>query len=196
MNPCQSIPHTITSGDGVTWTENYPEFPVGSYTLTLWLALKLGTAAKPTSIVAIASGSLYEITIPAANTIAPGEYRFSEIITGSGVTKTVREGTLYVTPNFSVQQDPSTAQRMAALYEGVIAEFAATTRLTVNFNGQSFTRASIKDYQEQLVYWQSRVIAEARAIDRLRGGPDPFRLDAQFGPPFNDCPRDGQPWNR
>lgn len=197
MNPCFT-PQTITSGDSLSWTENVPAYPAGGiYTLTLWLALKLGTTAAPTSFVAAASGTLYLFTVtPAQNILDPGEYRYSQIITATNVSRTVAEGTLYVLPNFTKQQTPTFAQLQVALLQGALAEFAKTTRLTVNFNGQSFTRASIKDYQQQLVYWQSVVVAEARKLDSLRGGPDAFRLDSRFGPVFNDCPREGAPWNR
>jgi len=51
----------------------------------------------------------------------------------------------------------------------VMAALNATDKISVSFNGQSFSRSSVDVYQRQLVYWQAAVIREQTARDAARG---------------------------
>ena len=61
-----------------------------------------------------------------------------------------------------------------------MASFAATDKQTVNFNGQSFTRYAIADYQKQLVYFQAAVIREQQTQAALRGEVSGGRVALDF----------------
>ncbi len=65
---------------------------------------------------------------------------------------------------------PSNAQNMVTLLEGALAKLATSQNQSVSFNGQSFSKANIATYREQLTYWKAIVIQEQQALTRLRGG--------------------------
>lgn len=78
---------------------------------------------------------------------------------------------------------------MVSTLEGALAALAASQNKEVNFNGQMYEKQSIKEYQSQLVYWQSRVIQEQRDMNALRGDcvtPGNFR--ARFVPATSQQP--------
>lgn len=184
MSTQTSIPVKFNVGDTVAFTESFTEYPASAgWTAKLWLSLNGGTGT-PSSVTAStnADGKSFDFTITqtVSAALAPGEYRYSEIVTNGTETHTPREGVIYALPNYTTAQTPTAAQAMVTLLMAVMQEFAGTTRTTVSFNGQSFTRASIKEYQEQLTYWQARVLAEQRAVDRLRNGRDPAKIAGQF----------------
>lgn len=190
------LPNTITAGDTVIFTESFPAYPPGSWTLKLWLSTGVGT---PVSIAATTSGTnfLFTITQTISAALAAGIYEYSEVALSADTTQTqtVKQGVLQVLPNFAATQAPSSAQAMVTLYQGVIQEFARTTRSAVNFNGQSYTRANIKDYQAQLVYWEARVLQERRDLNRARGGVDQTRIATRFAPAGCLGPFSVAPWN-
>lgn len=183
------IPPEFSAGATVIFTQRFANYSPSEWTMTLWLSQG---AAAPISVVGTNNGDgSYLFTI--ANTItAPmivGQTEFSFVATKTGETRVPQPTAyVYVLPNFATPQAPTTAQSMVTLLETVLAEFAATTKKNVSFNGQSFERASIKDYQGQLVYWQAQVIQERNALNRLRGGPDPYRIGTRFAPVFDSGP--------
>lgn len=164
--------------------------------MKLWLTTGVGA---PVSIAATTSGTnfLFTITQTISAALTAGIYEYSEVAMSADTTQTqtVKQGVLQVLPNFAVTQAPSAAQAMVTLYQGVIQEFARTTRSAVNFNGQSYTRANIKDYQAQLVYWEARVLQERRDLNRARGGVDQTRIATRFAPAGCLGPFSVAPWN-
>lgn len=171
------------------FTEQYSDYPSGTWTATLWLSI--GNTA-PVSIAGTTSGTGFLFTITQAQSalLASGTYRYSQVVTNGTQTETPKDGTVNVLPNFTVAHEPTFNETQVTLLKTILAEFATTSKLSVNFNGQSFTRASIGEYQRQLVYFQAQVIAEQAAIDRARGGKDTGRIPVRFAPqgwtgPFN-----------
>jgi hypothetical protein len=66
--------------------------------------------------------------------------------------------------------DPvSYAQAQVTLLQSVITAFNTSSHNVVNFNGQSFTRGSVSEYQKQLTYYEARVMRENRAVEAQRG---------------------------
>lgn len=195
--PLSGIPHSFTAGDTVIFTEPGGQYPSNLWTMTLWLSL-IGGTGIPTSVVATASGLDYLITISAAASaaIAAGSYRYTEIVTGgSSESYTVKEGTLSVLPNFATAQAPSLAQQQVTKIQASIAKLNSQLSTSRNFNGQSSTDRDLKQFQEQLTFWQAQVIKEQAAIDRLRGGKDSGRVQPRFEPTYQNYPPFGFPGN-
>lgn len=165
--------------------------------VTLWMGLEGDTAAPTSTAGTEAPSGTFTFTLSSTATAAltPGKYRWTMVAVKSGVTSTPAEGVTYALPNPAVAPTLTTAQSMVALFQAVIVKFAGTDRESVEFNGQSYKRANVKDYQAQLTYWQARVIAEQAAIDRLRGGRDPNRIQTRFAPVGCRSPYSGWPWN-
>lgn len=130
----------------------------------------------------------FQVVLTAGMTskLATGSYTWAEVFSAvSDPTEKARgyDGLIEVLPNLTAQSTPTTAQAMVTLLKKVIAQFAATTKLTVNFNGQQFTRASVAEYQKQLVYWESRVIADQRRVNALRGNDKGGEIRTTFARP-------------
>lgn len=177
------IPKSFTAGDTVLFTENFTDFPNDTWTAKLWL--NLGSGA-PTSTTATVSGSNYLFTL--ANTytanLSPAQYEYNIVVTNAGASQTAvaKKGLISVLPNYAVAQTPTFAEAQVALLQTVLAEFNATTRASVSFNGQSFSRASISEYQKQLLYWEARVLQERAKTNALRGTPDNHLVGTRFIP--------------
>lgn len=189
------IPPEFSAGSTVIFTQTFSLFDPADWTMTLWLSQ--GSAA-PVPVVGTdnSDGSyLFIIANAVSAALNPGQTEFSFVATNATQTHVAQPASyVYVLPNFAVAQTPTNAQVMVTLLQTVMAEFAATTRKSVNFAGQSFERASIKDYQEQLVYWQAQVIKEQNELNRLRGGKDSGRIGTRFAPVFDTGPYGVVPW--
>ncbi len=177
----QPLPPEFTAGDTVVVDESYSDFPSSGWSAKMWFNRNDGTT--PTGVDASTNGEGFRFTLSSTFTSAliSGDYFVSVIVTNGSEKKTpLPARSVLVLPDFAVAQTPSTAQSMVALLEGAIAVLATTTQTSVSFNGQSFSQSNIREYQEQLVYWQSRVIAEQRKLARARGGRDPFHIGNDF----------------
>lgn len=166
------IPRVFEAGETIRYTTSD-----GDYSALLWtlqVALNNGVTA-PTLITATANGTGFDVVISAAvsATLTPGTYRASEVFTAISPTteKAIgRTDIVDVLPNPSVTATPSYAQAQVTLLETAITSLGSAGGFTsVSFNGQSFSIDNIDNYRSQLVYWQSRVIAEKRRLDALRG---------------------------
>jgi hypothetical protein len=175
----QGVPLTIESGNEYHFTVNYPDFPVGTWTAAFVIVLSTGT---PSSTAATTSGSDFLVTLTSAVTaaLAPGDYTFAVYVTSSSQRTTAETGKISILPNLAVARTATFAESQVALLKTVMASFAATDKQTVNFNGQSFTRYAIADYQKQLVYFQAAVIREQQTQAALRGEVSGGRVALDF----------------
>jgi hypothetical protein len=163
------IPCSWESGDTLIFSETFADYPTADWSAVLYLSLNGGT---PTAISATEVSGAFVFTLSAAATaaLAPGTYDYAIRVTnGSAETAKAKAGRIAFTPNPATAQTPSTAQTMVTRLETVLQTFATTDRISVSMNGQSFTRANMKDYQSQWTFWKARVIAEQRAAARARG---------------------------
>jgi len=103
---------------------------------------------------------------------------------------TVSGGKTRVIPNLSVAGTPTTAQQMVTLLTTAIKALAATQNKQVNINGQEFQRQDLKQYQEQLVFWQAQVISEKRSEDAARGA----QLDGMYPARFKESDSSNYPY--
>jgi hypothetical protein len=163
-----SIPCSIEAGNTVVI-----QMPLSGYLPTTWtamLCLSLN-GATPTIITATSSGNDFVFTLSAAATAALsiGDYSYAIYVTASSERTTAQTGTITITQNLAVAATPSFAKAQVTLLQTAIAALNTTTRTSVSLNGQSFTRASIAEYQRQLTYWEARVIRERREAAARRG---------------------------
>ena len=186
-DPVSGIPSQFEAGDTVIFTENFPDYAVGTYTASL--AMNNGVVA-PTTVTATTSGTNFLFTITAAVSAAytPGAYTFAIYATSGATRYTAKSGVINILPNLTATATPSFAQAQVTLLKTVLAEFNATTRQSVNFNGQSFSRASINEYQKQLTYYRAEVIRETAAANAARGVTTGGRIALQFVPANDNNP--------
>lgn len=179
--PTTGVPLQLEAGNSASFLLSYPDFPVGSYTLTF--VLSQGGSA-PSVITATTSGSsfLVSVSTTVSAALAPGVCQFAAYATASGVRYTAQTGAITILPNLAVTPTPTFAQTMLTALQTVLATFAATDKIKVNFNGQEFERANILEYQKQFTFWQARVLSEQAALAAQRGEGTGGRIAIQFGP--------------
>ncbi len=186
----QGIPLSWEAGDTVAWTENFADFPNTAWTAKL--AIEMGTSA-PVVVDATNSGNDFLFTIPRTTSagIPPGDYDFSIYCysTGGALQRArAKTGTLTVLPDLTQALTPSFAEQQVTALQTVLATFATTAYQSVSFNGQSYSRGNISEYQKSLAYWEARVIAEQAKLAAQRGAPDPGRVQTRFGDGFWEIP--------
>lgn len=165
------IPCSIESGNTVIFEEGFSDFPASAWSATLFLSLN-GTV-NPTSWTASESGDTYTFTLTAANTaaLAPGVWNYAIYATETATSQraTAKIGQIEVKPNLAASQSPSHAQAMVTALETVLQTFAATDKVSVSFNGQSFTRANVIQYREEWAFWKAQLQRELAIAARQRG---------------------------
>ena len=183
-DPLVGIPMQFEAGDTVIFTEAFADYAPGTYVATLVLNNRVAAA---TMITATTSGTLFLFTLSATVTaaITAGAYTYAIYATSGATRYTAKQGTINVLANLSATATPSFAQAQVTRLQTILAEFSATTKQSVSFNGQSFSRAAIKDYQEQLSFWQATVIRETAADNAARGSTTSNRITLSFVPANN-----------
>jgi hypothetical protein len=186
-DPLSGIPSQFEAGDTVIFTESFPDYAPGTYTAAL--VMNNGVAAA-TTVNATTSGTSFLFTITAAVSAAytPGQYTFAIYATSGSTRYTAKSGVVNILPNLTATATPSFAQAQVTLLKVVIAELNTTSKQSVNFNGQSFSRANIADYQKQLTYYRAEVIRETAAANAARGITTGNRIAIQFMPANNNNP--------
>lgn len=164
-----AVPLCFEQGDTVIFTESFDDFPTtGGWSAYLILAR---AGASPVRFDATVSSEKFLWTISSALSagVAPGWWNYAIYVNNSTQRATAKSGRLSVLDNLQVDQPLSFAQQQVATLQTALASLASSTDASVSFNGQSFSRSGIDTYKNQLVYWESRVISEQRALDALRG---------------------------
>jgi hypothetical protein len=167
------IPCTIQSGDTVNFAWTNAKYPTSAWSAVVYLS-KDGTAVLNDAATEL--NGEYNGTFSAVETaaLAPGvvDYLIRYTETATSQVETGETGSLVVTANLATNQTPSFAQSQVTKLKTVLDTFNATDKQSVSFNGQSFTRAGVAQYRQELTYWESRVIGERRAATRQRGQCD------------------------
>lgn len=146
-------------------------------------------AAAPTSTAATTNANGHDFDVVLSSTVtnglASGLWSWGEIFTAitGGDKAQGRAGSLVVTPSIAATQAPSAAQAVVTALLATITKLSGQGFQSASFNGQSYTRNSIGDLQKQVVYWQSRVVAEQQAAAALRGQGRGGELEPVFGRP-------------
>lgn len=183
-DPLAGIPMQFEAGDTLTFTEAFADYSVATYVATLVLNNRVAAA---TTITATTSGALFLFALSATVTaaITAGAYTYAIYATSGATRYTAKQGTINVLANLTATATPSFAQAQVTRLQTILAEFSATTKQSVSFNGQSFSRAAIKDYNEQLTYWQATVNRETAADNAARGSTTSNRITLSFVPSNN-----------
>jgi hypothetical protein len=173
------VPCHFESGNTVIFEEVFSDFPASSWAATLCLS-RNGAALAP--ITASESGDTFTFTISATVSAAftAGLYDFAIYVASGSERTTAKTGQIEVLPNLATSQSEEFEEAQVTLLKGALAALNATDKQSVSFNGQSFTRASIPQYRQELVYWESRVIGKQRRRARMRGE----QVHTSFGPRF------------
>lgn len=188
------VPSLIETGDDYAFTLQLTQFPATLYNAKLGIS-QLNAAPLIITATTNADGRSFNFAISAAQTtpLQTGSYDWAvyAFLTATSARTTARGGKLSVIPGLLATGTPSQAQQMVAQLSATLATLNASTFDSTNINSQLATRKKLKEVQEQLVYWQSRVIKEQNDIDVLRGakqsGNFPFRpAPAAYLPPFGN----------
>jgi hypothetical protein len=150
------VPCHFESGNTVIFEEDFPDFPATSWASTFCLSLN-GTALAPVTATTDGATFIYTLADDVTAAFAAGTYDYAIYVTLSGERTTAKRGRVKVQPNLATSQTPTFAQAQVTLLQTALANLNTSDKQSVSFNGQSFTRAAIGQYREQLVYWQARV---------------------------------------
>ncbi len=175
------LPSVVTAGDAVSFYVNDVSFPATAWTSTVYFRNDAGTVLSFARSTTSGNQHVFVLTNTNTGTLTTGRnlvsFAFSD-----GTHRQVsdwQEITVLADPTATIT--PTFAQAQVTLLQTVIATFNATLHDQVSFNGQSFHRASIMDYQKQLSYWQSRVNFERNQNNVAAGIPsDITRIPIEF----------------
>lgn len=175
----QGIPATLTQGDAVSFKVSNPDFPAPG-----WDAQVIFKIGMDTPIVFTASDlgldHLFALTNAQTGTLKPGNNLVSFAYSDGTNRQSSDWQEVIVLSDPTQATEPSFAQKQVTLLQTVIASFNNTTHKEVNFNGQSFMRADVGDYQKQLTYWEARLVAEQVKEDSQHGISRGGRIPVQF----------------
>lgn len=133
------LPDSFEAGDTILFSENYGDFPAGTWTATIYFSLN---GAVPTSVAATASGTGHLFTLSSAFTAAlsPGIYDWATYATSGSERAKANGGIVYVLPNLASAQTATAAAQQLAAANTALTALLTGQNMSVSFNGQSFTR--------------------------------------------------------
>jgi hypothetical protein len=181
------VPTTLTVGDAISFKVTDSNFPATTWTSKI--LFKTGNDS-PKSFEGTASGSdhLFQLTNAQTGTLIVGKNLVC-LVFNDGTNRQSTDWTeVTVLPNPENAEAKSFAQQQVELLRKVIAKLNGTDKAVVDLNGHNFERVKIKDYQDQLTYWEGRASRELSATGRVARNhtivpkfihgcePDPFPL--------------------
>lgn len=180
------VPLQIESGSTYLFTENFADYPVGTWTAAFWLNMGPNT---PVSVAGTTSGTgfLFTLTSTVTAAIAAGIYDFAIYVTSAGQRATAKTGVITILPDLAQVVPATFAQSQVTALESAIATLSVAGNQSVSFNGQSFSRFDIAALQKTLVFYQAQVIAEKNRLAAQRGASDPGRIATRFIPMDGHC---------
>lgn len=188
------IPATFTVGDAISFTVTDVKYPAGTWTAKI-VFKEWNGAIQIFNGSASGTDHLFVLTNANTGKLIPGQnlvcLQFSD-----GTNRQSTDWTeVEVLADPAKTGSPSFAQQQVSLLQTVIAKLQQGKFQSVNFNGQSFTQASVPEYQKQLTYWEARLIQGRKKERGKRGirdcsGVSPaFTSPTESIPPFNVIPR-------
>lgn len=190
--PTSCVPRAIDAGTTVVFHVDSNCHPSNAWTGVL--VFNNGVAASSSvAMTANSDGSRFDVTLSPTFTTAlaqgvttaiPVFTKVSDLSVEYGLAQTT-----VVLPGIAATAVPSNAQAMVTLLLAALSRLASSKNASVSFNGQSFTKANISTYRDQLTYWQAIVIQEQAEITRLRGGrTNDGRIQTEFVGPCGPWP--------
>jgi hypothetical protein len=175
----QGIPPVLVAGDAVSFTVSDFNFPAPTWSAQV--VFKDGAnAVKLFSGTNSGSDHLFALSNANTATLTPGRNLACLVFSDGTNRKSSDWFEVEVFPDPAASQVPSYAQAQVTLLQTVIAKFNASGYASVNFSGQSFTRAALPEYQKQLTYWEARWLREQKKADFARGLNNPRMASPEF----------------
>lgn len=177
-------PTTIRAGETISYVAS--KYSAEDYTLQV--AFNNGVN-EPTVTDGEADGTRFNVSFPAPT--VPGRYAWAEVYTKISDSSVIygEQGYTDVLPSILSIPSATYAAKMVAKLRTVMEMFAATDKQSVSFNGQSFSRASISEYQELLTVYEARLKAEQDAIANASGTRRGGFIATSFTPAQTIFPR-------
>jgi hypothetical protein len=173
------LPSRVTAGEQDSWTEVFADYPNASYSVAYIFASNTPVDGfqQYTVTGTETSTATRTFTLPAA--IKPGVYDYEVRVTrqSDSVTRVARRGCLIVAPDLATTPTTTDAQTKVAALKTAIDGLNASSNRSVSFNGQSVTKANLPELQQQLAYWESRVIRERNALAVLSSAVAQYNCD-------------------
>lgn len=165
-----AFPNSFIAGDTVRVTLADSRFPSSGWTLKVILQ---GPTAVYSFDATTGTNGAYYLTITAAQSkdIPPGFYVLSKVYTETATGERqspLCNETTTVYGNPEVAAEKSIARQTLEAGEAALKILMIGSNATVNFNGQSFTKRSIPEFQTALD--RQRAVVRAEDIARI-GGP-------------------------
>lgn len=181
-----ALPASFAVGEIITWVETLTDYPGATHSIAYKFAGQTPLDGFQQFSIAGTETSTATYTFVTLTTYKPGIYTWEKQITltSGSLMRVVECGQVVIQPNAATSMTTTTAATMVTTLETVLATFAASANQSVSFNGQSYSRGSISDYRNQLVFWKARVFAERRAWDALKccGSGSGGRIATEFLP--------------
>lgn len=166
------IPRRISAGDTLTFRRNYPDYPAGTWALSLELVNASGKITIDGASVT-ADGDEFVVLVAASTTASytAGDYHFRAYVTSGSTRYTVERGTLTIDPDFSgaAADRRSHAEKTLAAIEAVIEGRASKDQESYQIAGRSLTRTPLEALLKLKGHYEAKVAKERRDERRRRG---------------------------
>lgn len=178
------IPDEITLGDKVQWTEDYPDCPASTWTLTYYFIKADGTAQIfNVAAVAYDGTDSFLVTILAADVaaITAGDFRFKARLAKDGVTTTAAEGPISFLPDYSTAIDTrSTARKIVEAIDAAIAGTASMTQKKTKIRDREIEFYTSDELTKLRNYYQGIVEGEDAQDNIALGRRNKTTIRARF----------------
>lgn len=158
-----SMPHSFVSGDSVRVKIADSRYPSSLWTLKVWFQ-RATTTVDYTAPANVDGGYDLFITPTQSAALAAGKYLvgfvFTEIALPNDRATGDEEFLVQVFANPAVARPKTTARLTLEAMEAAYLLLAAGVYQSVNFNGQSFTKRNLKDFQDAITRQKAIVTAE------------------------------------
>lgn len=148
-----ALPSSFVSGDALRVTIADSNYPSTLWTLKAWFQTATATTEFTATAGPSTSFSLY-ITSAQSAALAAGKYRvgfvFTEIALPNDRATGDAEYNVTVLANPAVARPKTNARLILEAMEAAMLALSAGSNATVSFNGQSFTKRNLKEFQDAL----------------------------------------------
>ncbi len=169
-------PQVLIAGDIVTFSVVNSCYGSADWDMA-FVMVATGLAPVSVDADAQADGSyLVTLTGPQTATVNPEQYSCAYVFTQGDPVNTARKTIpvslpLWVVPDPTQTNAPSPNQVQLAALQSAMLKLSAGTNLSVNINGQTYTKRDVAGINKQIVYIQSRILRDQEQLKALLGQP-------------------------
>lgn len=177
-----NFPRAFVAGDTLRVSITDGDYPSPGWTLKVLFRSPSGAVFSYDATDDGAAG--FTFVIPAVDTaqLSAGEYAvtyvWTEAATGERISETI--GATAVLPDPTAVAPKSVARQTLEAMEAALQSLASGANLTVSFNGQSFTRRNLKDFQDAIDRQRSIVRDEEKLLGLASGLKQPTGIGIRF----------------